>query len=122
MNSNKTSISVAVGASASTSATLLLLSNHFMQTRKRLAWYLDEEEDPPRYRAPLDYTVIAFDLDSWSEERCLEYFRKCDIESLSFKLGLDNLAYPHGIKPSRILAFCIVLGRLSSPTRYKDTI
>lgn len=75
MNNDKTSISVAASASATISAALLIVSNHFIQTRKRLAWHLDEEEDPPRYRTPLDYTAFVFDLDSWSEERCLEYFR-----------------------------------------------
>jgi len=75
MNSNERSISVAAGTSATVSATLLIISNHFIQTRKRLAWHLDEEEDPPWYHTPLDYTVFVFDLDSWSEERCLEYFR-----------------------------------------------
>lgn len=37
-------------------------------------------------------------------------------------MGLDNLVYPCGIKPSHLLAFCIVLARLSSPARYKDTL
>jgi len=37
-------------------------------------------------------------------------------------LGLDNFVYRYGIKPFRILAFCVVLARLSSPTRYKDTL
>lgn len=75
MNSNETSISVAAGTSATMSSTLLIISNHFIETRKRLAWHLDEEEDPPRYRTPLDYTAFIFDLDSLSEEKCLEYFR-----------------------------------------------
>ncbi|RPB02765.1 hypothetical protein L873DRAFT_1826563 [Choiromyces venosus 120613-1] len=109
------------------SATLQIISNHFTQTLKRLACHLNEEEDPPRYCTPLDYMVFVFDLDSWSEERCLEYFtnntfEKCDIISLSDKLGLENLVYPHGIKPSHLLAFCIVLACLSSPTHYKVTL
>jgi len=75
MNSNKKSILVAASASAAVSTTLLIISNHFIHTRKRLASDLDEEEDLPRYRTPLDYTVFTFYLDSWSEERCWEYFR-----------------------------------------------
>ncbi|RPB01496.1 hypothetical protein L873DRAFT_1827136 [Choiromyces venosus 120613-1] len=93
MNNHKTTISVA----ASTSATVSVA---------------------------IQYEVFNFDLDSWSEVRCLEYFRftKSDVVSLSLKLGLDLIKYPYLIKPSQTLAFCIVLARLSSPSRYKDTL
>ena len=35
---------------------------------------------------------------------------------------MDNVTYRLGIKPFRVLAFCIVLARLSSPTHYKNTL
>jgi DDE superfamily endonuclease len=78
----------------------------------------------PRYRPPIPYQHEAFDLDRLSDIEAFEFMRftKAEIRQILPYLALDTIAWRNRYNPSLETTFCLLLWRLSFPSRYKEQI
>lgn len=76
-------------------------------------------------KVPIHHQYERFDLNNFSDEECKSYFRflKADIIELADCLGLPDTAWcDQGSKYTKIEGMCILLRRLSYPSRLVDLV
>jgi hypothetical protein len=110
----------------------LLLLRYIMSRRHRKAvvrrWILQYKGNEAmfnryRYRPVLSYRPGTFNLDDYDDIYCKEHMRftKTEIRQFLPYLRLDQVAFRNRCIATPEVAICLVLWRLSYPSRYKDT-
>jgi hypothetical protein len=123
---------IVVLAMAPVAARRLLLLRHIMARQYRRAaiqsWILQNRRieaifNRYRHRPVLHYRPGAFELDSYDDTYCKEHMRftKTEIRQFLPYLRLDLVAFRSRCTATPEVALCLVLWRLSYPSRYKDT-
>jgi hypothetical protein len=77
-----------------------------------------------RWRPALEYNPVEFQLDSYTDNWCIEFLRfsRQEIREILPYLRLDLCPWRNRYHLSPEAAFCLLLYRLSWPLRYKDTL
>ncbi|KAI5815616.1 hypothetical protein BZA77DRAFT_344862 [Pyronema omphalodes] len=106
----------------------MILANGVVAAAEALVQQEEERKQelarrPTRYRSPIPVPGgEPFSLDAFTEESCIVLFQFTHqhIRTMLQYFALDEITYRYGYKCEPETALCLVLFRLSGPSRYKE--